>query len=50
MNRVVWVDVFAIAAAELQTLQRHEVKSDYFEHGLARLSLVETVDIDAQTA
>ena len=37
-------------AAELQALQRHEVKRDHFEHGLARLSLVETVDIDTQIA
>ena len=50
MKRGVWVDSFAIAAAEPQALQRHVVKRDYFEHGLARLSLVETVDIDTQTA
>ena len=50
MNRGVWLDAFGIAAAEPQALQRHVVKRDYFEHGLARLSLVETMDIDAQTA
>ena len=50
MKSGVWVDAFAIAAAELQALQWHEVKRDYFEHGLARLRLVETADIDAQTA